>query len=107
MIRVIIERSCLPGKEAELENLLVQLRNKALLQRGYISGETLCSIDDPLNWLVISTWANADLWTVWETMPERRDLTNKIEALLVAPEKASIYNFAGRGGAESAHTIDR
>ena len=76
-------------------------------QRGYISGETLNSIDNPSLWLVISTWVDADLWKVWETMPERREITSKIEPLLVAPENVSIYNFDWRGGSESAHTIDR
>ena len=105
MIRIIIERHCQPNKTAEMESLLVQLRTMAMKQRGYISGETLHSIEDPSLWLVISTWVDVDLWKVWETMPERREITGKIESLMVGPEKVSIYNFAGRGGAESAHTI--
>ena len=107
MVRVIIERHCQPGKQAEMESLLVELRTKAMRQRGYISGETLQSVDDPLLWLVISTWTNADLWRMWETMPERRETLSKIEPLLAAPEKVSIFSFARRGGAESAHTIDK
>ena len=107
MIRVIIERHCQPGKQAEMESLLVELRTKAMRQRGYISGETLQSVDDPLLWLVISTWTDADLWRMWETMPERREILSEIEPLLTAPEKVSIFSFARRGGAESAHTIDK
>jgi len=107
MVRVIIERRCLPGKEAELESLLVELRSGSMRQRGYISGETLRSVDDPSLWLVISTWVDADLWKVWKTMAERQEIERKIEPLLVAPDKVSIFNFAGRGGAESAHTIDK
>ena len=107
MVRVIIERHCQPGKQAEMESLLVELRSKAMRQRGYISGETLQSVDDPLLWLVISTWTDADLWRMWETMPERRETLSKIEPVLAAPEKVSIFSFARRGGAESAHTIDK
>ena len=107
MIRVIIERRCRPGKEAEMENLLVELRTRAMQQRGYISGETINSADDTSLWLVISTWVDADLWHVWETMPERRELMSKVETLLIAPEKVSIFNFARRGGTESAHKIGR
>ena len=106
MIRIIIERHCQPDKTAEMERLLMQLRTMAMRQHGYISGETLHSIEDPLLWLVISTWVDVDLWKVWETMPERREIASKIEPLLTAPEKISIYNFAGRGGSESAHTIE-
>ena len=107
MVRVIIERHCRPGKEAELESLLVELRTKSVRQRGYVSGETLRSIDDPSLWLVISTWVDTDLWKVWETMPERQEFERKIEPLLIAPAKVSIFSFVGRGGAESAHTIDK
>ena len=107
MIRVIIERHCQPNKEAEMESLLVDLRMTAMRQHGYISGETLQSIDDPSFWLVISTWANADFWKVWHSSSERREPLDKIEPLLVAPEKISVFGFMRRGGAESAHRIDR
>lgn len=107
MVRVIIERRCRPDKVAEMESLLVTLRAMAMGQRGYISGETLRSVDDPSLWLVISTWVDANLWKAWETMPGRREIASKIEPLLVAPEKVSIFSFAGRGGTESAHIIDK
>ena len=72
MIRVVIERHCLPGKEAELENVLMNLRTAAIHQHGYVSGETLQSVDDPKLWLVISTWADIDDWKVWETNQSRK-----------------------------------
>jgi len=106
MVRVIVERRCKPGNEAELEQLLIELRIKAMQQRGYISGETLHSVESPEYWLVISTWADTDLWTVWSTNPERRNITDRINTLLSAPEKVSIFTFMRRGGGTSAHTID-
>jgi quinol monooxygenase YgiN len=106
MVRVIVERHCKPRHEAELERLLVELRINAMRQRGYISGETLRSVDDPDHWLVISTWADIDLWTVWKTSQERRNITDKIAPLLSTPEKVSIFAFMKRGGGESAHAID-
>ena len=86
MIRVVIERHCRPGKEAELEKLLLEIRTEAMHQHGYITGETLRSIDDPTFWLVISTWVDVDLWRVWETMHERRELVSKLEPLMDTPE---------------------
>ncbi|MFB0559207.1 MAG: antibiotic biosynthesis monooxygenase [Dehalococcoidales bacterium] len=93
MVRVIIERRCQPNKEAELDKLLVELRSKGVQQRGYVSGETLQSVDDPLLRLVISTWLDAELWKVWKNSPERRQMIAKIERLLVAPEKISVFSF--------------
>ena len=62
MVRVIIERHCKPHKGAELERLLVELRTSAIQQRGYVSGETLRSIEDPSLLMVVSTWVDADQW---------------------------------------------
>jgi len=107
MIRVIVERHCRPGKEAELESLLVELRCMAMKQRGYISGETLKSVADPSLWLVISTWTDANMWNKWKTTVDRLEIARKIEPLLSTPEKISVFTFIKRGGAESAHTIDK
>jgi heme-degrading monooxygenase HmoA len=94
MVRVIIERRCQPNKELELETLLVELRSKVVRLRGYVSGETLRSVDDPSLWLVISTWLDAELWKAWENSPERKEVITKIERLLVAPAKTSVFSFA-------------
>ena len=107
MIRVIIERRCRHDKVAEMEGLLVDLRTTAMRRPGYISGETLQSADDPTLWLVVSTWVDIDAWNAWQASTERREIEKKMEPLLVAPEKVSIFNFARRGGAASAHIIDK
>jgi len=107
MIRVIIERHCRTGMEVELTRQLMELRMLALKQHGYISGETLRSSHDPAMWLTISTWVNGDLWNDWETLPERCRIAGKIEPLLIAPEKVSLFNFALLGGGVSAHIVDQ
>lgn len=93
MVKVIIERRCKPNKDMELERMLVELRTKAVQQRGYVSGETLRSLEDPSLWLVVSTWLDVGLWKAWEATPEREEITSKLELLLVAPEKASSFSF--------------
>jgi quinol monooxygenase YgiN len=97
MIRVIIERHCRLEKNEELERLLVQLRSRAMLHRGYVSGETLRSISDPSKWVVISTWVDATTWKVWESSPERQEFAKKIAPLLTAPAELSIYDFVSTG----------
>jgi len=63
---------------------------------GYISGVTLHSVDDPTLWLVIGTWVDVEPWKAWETGMERRDAMRKMESLLVAPEKVSVFSFVRR-----------
>jgi quinol monooxygenase YgiN len=93
MVKIIIERRCKPNKEAELESLLVELRTNAVQQRGYVSGETLRSVDDPSLWLVLSTWLDVDLWKAWEASLDRQEIADRLEPLLVVPEKTSSFSF--------------
>lgn len=96
MIRVIIERHHKPDKEVELDKLLLELRAGAMNRPGYVSGETLRSIDDPFHWLVISTWVDIGSWKTWEATPERLEIGRKIEPLLNATSKVSLYEFVTR-----------
>jgi hypothetical protein len=56
MIKVIVGRNIKPDKEAESIGLLIDLRASALTRPGYITGETLKSLDDSSNIITISTW---------------------------------------------------
>lgn len=93
MIKVVIERRCRPGTENEMERLLVELRTKAIHQRGYVSGETLKSVDDPSLWLVLSSWLDVNLWKAWQESAERQEIASKMEPLLITPEKVSVFSF--------------
>jgi heme-degrading monooxygenase HmoA len=93
MVKVVVERRCKPGQEAELERLLVELRSNAIKQRGYVSGETLRSTYDPSLWLVLSTWLDVGLWKAWEASPERQEMSRIMEPLLIIPEKVSVFSF--------------
>jgi len=93
-IRVLIERRIVPENETALNNLLMKLRSKALLAKGYISGETLRSIDDPQEYLVISTWNSLQDWKRWEADQERQNIQSQIDGLLRAPSihRVFVYN---------------
>jgi heme-degrading monooxygenase HmoA len=93
MVRVVIERRFQPGREVELENLLVELRSRAMAQPGYVSGETLWSLDDPSLWVVLSTWLDVSLWKAWEVCPERKEIENRIEQIASPPAKVSAFYF--------------
>ena len=93
MVRVMIERRFLAGKEKELEDLLVELRSRAMAQPGYVSGETLRALDDPSLWVVLSTWLDVSLWKAWEASPRRQEIEDKIGRIARAPAKVSAFSF--------------
>lgn len=91
-VRVLIEREVLPDSEAKMHQILRKLRGKAIQVKGYISGETLRSYDNPRKFLVIGTWNTLDDWKAWEADPERMKIQQDLTALLTTPEKTSIYS---------------
>ena len=93
-VKVIIERSMSRDKQAAVVELLMQLRAKAMRQRGYISGETLFSIDSPGTHVVLSTWESLNDWKAWEKSPQRTDIVKKIDAMLNASGKVSVFETA-------------
>jgi heme-degrading monooxygenase HmoA len=99
-IKVVIERSVSAENQDELAELLKDLRAKAIRQPGYVSGETLFSVDRPGTHLVISTWETLREWKAWENNPERKGITYKIESLLNEPSRIAVYATTPRSIAE-------
>jgi heme oxygenase (mycobilin-producing) len=93
-VRIIIDRKIKKGKEPEFAKLLRDLRSKAIASKGYISGETLRALNDPHNYIVITTWQSVDDWKAWEKNPERKKIHAKIERLMARPSKTKIYVHA-------------
>lgn len=92
-IRVIITRKVERGRQRDLLPLLMELRTKAVNQKGYISGETLRGIDDPEEFLVISTWNSYDDWKAWEGKPERMKIQAEIDTILEEKTIAKAYLY--------------
>ncbi len=94
-IRVMIERHVAPGRERELNVLLRELRARALMQDGYISGETLVSLEDPFTHLVVSTWLTLKQWQTWESTSERQQFLQRINTLLLGPPRTTVWQDQG------------
>ena len=81
-IQVIIKRKWETDKPEALIPLLTELRSLAEKQPGYISGETLRSLNDPDKYLVFSKWETVDDWKNWLQSKERRDLQGEVDSLI-------------------------
>jgi len=92
-VKIIIKRKVPREKEKALVPLLIALRSKAAAQPGYISGETLRSVEDPEEFIVISTWQSVESWRSWESGPERREVQERIDALLEGKTEYGIYYY--------------
>jgi len=92
-VRVFIEREIQPGNELKIRNLLMQLRSKAMLQKGYLTGETLRDVNNANKLLVISTWFSLEEWNNWRANPERKKIQDELDKVLKAPSKYAVYTY--------------
>ena len=92
-IHVIIKRKVKQGSQAkELVPLILQMRVCAMYQPGYISGETLCDIENPEDCIVISRWETVGDWDNWVRSQERAEIDQKIEILTEEKSEYQIYS---------------
>jgi heme-degrading monooxygenase HmoA len=92
-VKILIERQVKNGKDSELLSVFRELRAGALYQRGYISGETLQSDDDPSRYIVISNWQSLEDWEAWRDDSDRNEIIKKLGQLILGPEKYSAFHF--------------
>jgi antibiotic biosynthesis monooxygenase (ABM) superfamily enzyme len=90
-VKIIIERTVRSENKDQLLSLLIKLREKAVRQPGYISGETLSSLNNQETHLVVSTWNTLQDWRAWEQSQERRVLVALIENMLTTPARVGIF----------------
>lgn len=92
-VKIIIKRKIPKSKETQVLPLLLELRSKAMTQPGYISGETLINVNDPEDYLVISTWKSVKEWKSWEGSKERNEIQGRIEKLLGEKSSVQVYYY--------------
>ena len=92
-VKVFIKRSVRQNKEEALKPLLKKLRNLAMNQPGYVSGETFKRVDRPGENLVISTWQSMDDWRAWVLSEERAHTQEQIDYLLGEKTEYEIYTY--------------
>jgi heme-degrading monooxygenase HmoA len=93
-VKVIIERRVTKGMDTDLANLMRDLRAKAMFAKGYISGETLRSHEDPSLYVTISTWKSHEDWKTWEESSVRKEMQSKIDTVLDTAAEHRIFDFA-------------
>jgi len=92
-VKVILKRKVPKDKEKDLLPLLLELRSKAMRQPGYISGETLRSMDSPEELIVIGTWQSKEAWDKWASSKERSEVQERIDSLLGEKTEYNVYYY--------------
>lgn len=92
-VKVLIKRQVPESKAKKMIPLFRQMRVQANNQTGYISGETLRNLDNPDEFLVISTWETSDDWKNWVESKDRKKVQDNIDALLGGKTEFEIFHY--------------
>jgi heme-degrading monooxygenase HmoA len=92
-VKIFIKRLVPQDKAREMIPLFRQMRASATTQPGYITGETLRSLEKPEEFMVISTWQSSEDWKKWLKSKERNEIQSKIDALLGGETEYDIYHY--------------
>ena len=92
-VKVFIRRTVPLDKAKAIIPLFRKMRASATNQAGYISGETLRSMDKPEEFMVISTWQSSEDWNKWLKSEDRNKVQRKIDELLGGKTHYEIFHY--------------
>ncbi|MBT8366431.1 MAG: antibiotic biosynthesis monooxygenase, partial [Deltaproteobacteria bacterium] len=92
---ILIKREFIKGKKNEIIALLKELRSGALQQPGYVSGETLSSVDQPQTLMVISSWQDMESWHNWQENDTRKTLERMLETYQEGSTEYQEFTLGG------------
>lgn len=92
-VKVFIKRRVPENRARDMVPLFRKMRSLAMNQDGYISGETLRNMNDPEEYIVISTWQSSEEWVKWLKSNERQQIQSQIDTLLGGQTQYEIYHY--------------
>lgn len=92
-VKALIKRIVPQDKARKMIPLFRQMRALAMDMDGYISGETLRNLNNPEEFMVISTWQTSTDWVKWLKSAERQKIQSKIDELLGGQTQYDIYHY--------------
>lgn len=90
-IKIVIIRKISEDQQSFVEPLLLELHTLAWKSEGYISGETLISVENPEERIVVSSWKSYDDWDNYRNNESVKELHSKVDQILGKPTKHRIY----------------
>jgi heme-degrading monooxygenase HmoA len=76
---------------ADLQPVLLKLREHAMSYPGYVGAENLVSDKDPSIVAIITTWDSVEQWRDWQESRMRGEIMKEAEPLLEEELRVSVY----------------
>ena len=92
-VKVLIRRTIPENKARQMIPLFRKMRTLANEQPGYITGETMKNLENPDEFMVISSWETSDDWKRWVQSDEREQIQKQIDDLLGGNTDYEIFHY--------------
>ena len=92
-VKILIKRKFKNGNMKVASRFLVNNRSGAMEQPGYISSETLRSIDDKDRIMVVSMWENLESWETWKNSKIRKANVAEFKDYFVGETEYEHYSL--------------
>ncbi len=92
-VKILIKRKFKDGNLHAASRLLINNRSGAMQQPGYISSETLRSLDNPDRILVVSTWHSIEDWEAWKNSETRKANETEFKDYIIEQEEFEHYSL--------------
>lgn len=92
-VKVLIKRKFKDENLKIAARLLINNRNGAMRQPGYISSETMQRLEDPSQITVVSMWQDIEAWETWKNSETRLAYENEAKDLLVGQAEYEHYSL--------------
>ena len=92
-VKILIKRKFKNGNMKAASRFVINNRNGAMEQPGYISSETLRSIDDNDRILVVSMWEDLASWEAWKNSDLRKANITEFRDYFVGETEYEHYSL--------------
>ncbi len=93
LVKILIQRKIKAGTEKEFRKLMRDVLSEAAHAHGFISGETLQSVDDPTVHVTISQWRDMESWNGWIGSGVRKKKQEEYDKILAEPMKITALHY--------------
>ena len=92
-VKILIKRKFKDGNMQAASRLLINNRNGAMMQPGYISSETLRNLDDRNQIVVVSMWEKFEAWNAWKNSEGRMANEAEFKDYLIGETEYEHYSL--------------
>jgi len=92
-VKILIKRKIKDGNMHAAARLLINNRKGAMAQPGYISSETMRSLDDPTQVVVVSMWQRQEDWERWKSSDTRKSSESEFKDYIVGGTEYEHYTL--------------